>query len=215
MISPRTSGNYTFCAVGGLQAKMSQNPVWFQIPLLPGNRDVGCCIISHLALLRTEATKTPSSGLFFNQAPQERKSQASVGAQPAATTDLLFFFPSRMWSHHGLPLLSARGLDLKLISRVAGCELAFAPLPPLATPQIRLLSHPLLSRTASRRRAPALRQANAQQAALWFNNRSEPKAWRHHPTLTCLDTINLSQHFIGVTTTRLATKKRKVFTEQQ
>ncbi|MEQ2196362.1 hypothetical protein XENOCAPTIV_020702, partial [Xenoophorus captivus] len=64
---------------------------------------------------------------------------------------------------------------LLLISRVAGCELAFALPPPITMPQLRLLSHPLFARTASRHPASALRRANAQQAALWLNCRAKPK----------------------------------------
>lgn len=41
LISLRTSGNYTFSAVG-CRAEASQIPDCFHLPLLPGNADVGC-----------------------------------------------------------------------------------------------------------------------------------------------------------------------------
>lgn len=64
------------------------------------------------------------------------------------------------------PLMSARGLDLELISRVAGCELAFALPPPLTTLQPCLPPLPLLTCSASRRPASALCHVNAHQAAM-------------------------------------------------
>lgn len=108
-----------------------------------------------------------------------------------------FFLPDAVAPQVAAPLpLSARGLDLELISRVAGCELAFALPPPLTTPQPCLPSLSLFTCSASRRQASALWHANAPQAAMWFDKRAMPKACINERILIFFNIIDPMQLFI-------------------
>lgn len=125
----------------------------------------------------TEGTKTPRSGLSLYLYGDDEETDERSG--PTSSRGGSFNFFTRMRSHRGvavLALLSARELDLELISRVAGCELAFALPPPLTTPEPSPPSLPLFTRSASRRRATAPWHANARRAAPWFDRRAVPRA---------------------------------------
>lgn len=123
---------------------------------------------------------------------QGRKRQASTRAYRQPQRIFSFLPPDVVapWVAATLPL-SARGLDLELISRVAGCELAFALPPPLTTPQPCLHSTSLFTRSVSRHPASALWHGNAHRAAMWFDKRAMPRAYINEWILIFFNVIDL------------------------
>lgn len=144
LISLRTSANYPFSAVGYRRKSAKFLTVFIFLCCLAMLMWALCNPSPTTAFLHAEGKKRRLAADSFPDGTL--RGGASPRAYLPATEDLLI--PSSGCGRTGVaapPLLSAQGLDLELISRVAGCELAFAVLPHTLPPTTTTTLQPCLS----------------------------------------------------------------------